>query len=55
MEALTEHCLAAREIIGEQGSPVMMRLIDLLLFEVGALTATEHPARSRPREVLEDA
>ena len=35
LDSLADHCLAARAIIGERGSPVMRRLIDLLLFEVG--------------------
>lgn len=55
MEALAQHCLAARQIIGEHGSPVMRRLIDLLLLEVGEMAANDCQGRRVPREQLEEA
>ena len=39
LEVLVGHCLAAHAIIGEHGSSVMQRLIDLLLYEVGRAMA----------------
>ena len=38
-ESLVAHCMAAHAIIGEHGSTVMQRLIDLLLYEVGRAMA----------------
>lgn len=41
LETLVGHCLAAHAIIGEHGSSVMQRLIDLLLYEVGRAMAAD--------------
>ena len=41
LEALADHCLAAHALIGEHGSPMMQRLIDLLLFEIGVASASQ--------------
>ena len=35
LDALASHCIAARRLILEHGSPVMRSLVDLLLHEVG--------------------
>ena len=47
-DELVCHCLAAHAIIGEHGSTVMQRLIELLLFEVGCAMAAND--RSDPAE-----
>lgn len=36
LDALADHCISARAIIAERGSPVMQRLIDLILFEIAS-------------------
>ena len=44
LDALAEHCLAARDLIDAVGDPVMRAAIDLLLVEVGrALAETALP------------
>ncbi|MDB5647651.1 hypothetical protein [Methylobacterium sp.] len=39
LDRLATHCIAARSMIDEVGTPVMRRLIDLLLFEIGIALA----------------
>lgn len=51
LDLLANHCIAARTMIDEVGTPVMRRLIDLLLFEIGV--ALSAPAEFQP--VLEPA
>ncbi len=41
LDALAQHCIAARSLIDRLGSDQMRCLIDLLLFEVGAQIASE--------------
>ncbi|KQP31588.1 hypothetical protein ASF49_09035 [Methylobacterium sp. Leaf104] len=39
LDVLAAHCIAARAVIEEAGTPVMRRLIDLLLFEIAVAMA----------------
>lgn len=44
LEALADHCMAARALIEEIGTTSMRELIDLLLYEVGHALAKAVPA-----------
>ncbi len=46
LDVLAAHCIAARAVIEETGTPVMRRLIDLLLFEIAVAMAdpSDNPA-----------
>ncbi|GJD76385.1 hypothetical protein [Methylobacterium goesingense] len=58
LDLLANHCIAARTMIDAVGTPVMRRLVDLLLFEVGvALSApiTRSAQVTALRPVLEPA
>ncbi|MCJ2037093.1 hypothetical protein [Methylobacterium sp. J-068] len=39
LDHIATHCIAARAMIEETGTPLMRRLIDLLLFEIGVALA----------------
>lgn len=39
LDQIAAHCIAARSIIEEAGTPVMLHLVDLLLFEIGVALA----------------
>jgi hypothetical protein len=39
LDVLAAHCIAARAVIENAGTPVMRRLIDLLLFEIAVAMA----------------
>ena len=52
LDRLATHCIAARTMIEETGTPVMRCLIDLLLFEIG-LALAEHV--DEPDPALEPA
>lgn len=39
LDRLADHCITARTMIDEAGTPVMRRLIDILLFEIGLALA----------------
>lgn len=50
LDMLAEHCIAARAIVDQHGTPAMRRLIDLLLFEVGSQIAVQVGAPSKAVE-----
>lgn len=41
LDRIAAHCIAARALIEEAGTPVMLRLIELLLFEIGVALAEQ--------------
>lgn len=43
LEALADHCMAARALIEEVGNTSMRELVDLLLYEVGHALAKAAP------------
>lgn len=55
MDAIADHCLALRALVSEHGSSVMLRLVDLLLLEVGETSVQRCQAATVLHEQLEDA
>jgi hypothetical protein len=53
LDVLATHCIEARAMIEQSGTPMMRRLIDLLLFEIGVALAgpsDAEPAALQPAE-----